>query len=379
MADVYPIAQKWNITVWSVERNFEEKIIYFYSIFLLVEFATIFLKYMHLKGIKVTSPTLHRVISRKRDLSQFLEEEKRHQSKPVKSSAPQFPLTRTSQAAVPSEANYSFTPFESHYVMIEDAEGTHCPIFKEYATQPLQGASEQAFKVPRMAFPMFYWDSPIGQCPFIPPLATPQAQAAKSHQSQTRAASEKKENVTTANPNQATETAKKVGGPELVAGTAELRARLLRNSRMKPGNPEVAANEIHRFDPVMTDSTIMTAKSVFFPSARGQAPAVGVNGIKISPHISVNVNRAAASTPKHPVLAVRAQSAKAKSSSTPNGGEESLQSKRRKATTTGHSHHRPRPGFCECCGEKYSDLEKVNCFILFVFLIYSKSLLVLAC
>jgi hypothetical protein len=325
---------------------------------LLLEFATVILHYMDRKGTKVTSPTLHRVISRKRDLSQFLEEEKRHQNKTVKSSAPQFPLTRTNQAAVPSESNISFLPFEAHYVMIEDAEGIHCPIFKEYATQPLQSTSEQAFKVPRMAFPMFYWDSPIGQCPFIPPLAAQPSQAAKSLQSQNqRAASEKKENVAIAQEKAST----KIGVPEFVAGTAELRARMMKHSRMKQANPEVPVNDIHRFDPVMTDSTIMTAKSVLFPAAkRGQAPAVGVNGIKITPHISLNVNRATASTPKHPILAVRAQSAKVKSSSTPAVPEESSQTKKRKSAASIQAHHRPRPGFCECCYEKYSDLEKVS-------------------
>ena len=361
MAEVYPITQKWDITVWSVER----KKIQFLKNFLkalnllFLEFATVILHYMDRKGTKITSPTLHRVISRKRDLSQFLEEEKRHQNKPTKTSAPQFPLTRTSQATVPSENNFTFVPFEAHYVMIEDAEGIHCPIFKEYPTQPL---SEQAFRTPRMAFPMFYWDSPVGQCPFIPPLAPQHPQSAKSQQSQNlRVASEKKENVEVAVTNNEPDAkAKKAGAPEFVAGTAELRARLLRNTRMKQTNPEIMPNDIHRFDPVMTDSTIMTTKSVMFPAARGQPPAVGVNGIKISPHISVNVNRAAASTPKHPVLAVRAQSGKAKSSSTPAANEESSQAKKRKAASAGPTHHRPRPGYCECCYEKYSDLEKVH-------------------
>lgn len=334
---------------------------------------------MDRKGTKVTSPTLHRVISRKRDLSQFLEEEKRHQTKPVKAGAPQFPLARASTATVPSETNISFVPFEGHYVMIEDAEGIHCPIFKEYATQPI---TDQAFKVPRMPFPMFYWDSPIGQCPFIPPLAA-QPHQTQSQQSQARVASEKKENApannattaAAANENAAGKPSK-AGAPEFVAGTAELRARLLRNSRMKQANPDVMANDIHRFDPVMTDTTVMTAKSVLLHPSRAQPPPVaGVNGIKISPHISVNVNRAAASTPKHPVLAARAQTVKGKSSSA--AADESTQAaKKRKGTTSGaQPHHRPRPGFCECCYEKYSDLEKVGNWWVFSTLVPDLSFL----
>lgn len=216
---------------------------------------------------------------------------------------------------------------------------------------------------------MFYWDSPIGQCPFIPPLATQpqQAQAhsqpqAQEQQLSARAAGEKKENVTGNEQNVTLGKPEKAGTAEFVAGTAELRARLLRNSRMKQAvNPDFMANDIHRFDPVMTDSTVMTAKSVLFPAGRGPAapPVAGVNGIKISPHISVSVNRAAASTPKHPVLAARAQAGKAKSSG-PLAAEESSQTKKRKSASATQAHHRPRPGFCECCYEKYSDLEKVT-------------------
>ena len=93
----------------------------------ILEFASHLLSYMYSKGTKVNSPTLLKITTIKRDLSQCLQEEKR-QSKPTKASATnQFASSRANETN-----SISFVPFETFYVVIEDAEGLHCPIFKEY-------------------------------------------------------------------------------------------------------------------------------------------------------------------------------------------------------------------------------------------------------
>lgn len=328
---------------------------------------------MDRKGTKVTSPTLHRVISRKRDLSQFLEEEKRHANKPAKTTTPQFAHTRASSsttAAAASESNIAFVPFEAHYVMIEDAEGIHCPIFKEYPTHVPQSMADQPFKVPRMPYPVFYWDSPIGQCPFIPPLAPqpqPPSQLQANQPCQSRGI-DKKENLIGAKDDANTvKTASAVNGkgnqvPEFVTGAGGLRARALRNStaRIRSNQSQQMAADVV-FEPAMTDTSILTTKTTLQRMRPSVLPAAG---LKITPNISVSVNRATASTPKHPVSAVQAQAAlRNKSSPLPEELLQAQQQQRKRAsakqTAPAPAPHRPRPGFCECCYEKYSDLEKV--------------------
>lgn len=328
---------------------------------------------MNRKGTKVTSPTLHRVISRKRDLSQFLEEEKRHANKPAKTTTPQFAHTRTSSstaAASATESNIAFVPFEAHYVMVEDAEGIHSPIFKEYPTQFPQNMADQPFKVPRMPYPVFYWESPIGQCPFIPPLAPQPQQPIQAQQNQTsqNRVTDRKENNMTALKENNENAVKSVSAgngkgsqvPEFVTGAGGLRARALRNStaRIRSHQSQQMAADVV-FEPAMTDTSILTTKTTLHRMRPSVLPTAG---LKITTNISVSVNRATASTPKHPVSAVQAQAA-LRNKSSPTAEElaqAQQQRKRASGKQTAPAPHRPRPGFCECCYEKYSDLEKVG-------------------
>jgi hypothetical protein len=303
---------------------------------------------MYAKGTKVNSPTLLKLTAIKRDLSQCLQEEKR-QSKPTKGSATtQFASSRNS-----SEGHAAtFVPFEAIYVAIEDLEGIHCPIFKEYQLQLARDdASSAHFKVPRLPYPVFYWESPIGQCPFIPPLLANDS----NHQANRKSSQP---------PNlAATQTSRKQTNIQ-----QDLRSRAVINSSVCKArlNPNTAAPKIV-FEPAMTDTSILTAKinlkrhphnphnfqhqhknTNHYISGQFQANSFKQPILKITPNFSVNVNKAAttttttATTPKQPVSNLRKQ---------PSPVEER---KREKSAAV----HRARPGFCECCCEKYSELEK---------------------
>lgn len=343
---------------------------------------------MDQKGTKVMSPTLHRVVSRRRDLSQYLEEEKR-QSKSTKAGTPQFSHTRSNSAATAGDG-IAFVPFEGHFVTIDDQDGFHCPIYKEYSKQPVSQDGSNPFKVPRMAYPTFYWDAPMGQCPFIPPLAhvtaadaqnqPPPAMRRPTHHRSSQAAKENRPlgDLTAQAP------ADKDGLVEQqVPGlTGSLRARQLRHSTVQsratiiPGQL-LAETSLQRrptagpsrlgpdivFEPAMTDTSILTAKTNLTRRPGGVAPQPPV---KLPPNISINVNRTG-STPRHlSAVSVTGPVQTRKSSPAMNGHLAAAQDEpaRRSGTRAAlaaeraKTVHRARPGFCECCCEKYSELEK---------------------
>lgn len=283
----------------------------------------------------MNSPTLLKLTTIKRDLSQCLQEEKR-QSKPTKASATnQFASSRTSETN-----SVNFVAFESLYVIIEDGEGLHCPIYKEYPLQWSKDESSAHFKVPRLPYPIFYWESPLGQCPFIPPLANDSSTQANRKSSQLTRQSEKNKTTLTA--------------------AQDLRARALRNSAASKA-PQITTPKL-LFEPAMTDTSILTAKTNLTRHNRigtVNNNAIMTNGqrlphphrlhnpvLKITPNFSVNVNRAtvSATTPKQTKPTEDQQPA--------------LQCSRKKEKSAASAQHRARPGFCECCCEKYSDLEK---------------------
>lgn len=317
---------------------------------------------MYSKGTKVNSPTLLKLTTIKRDLSQCLQEEKR-QSKPTKTSTTtnQFASSRTNETN-----SILFVPFEAFYVVIEDAEGLHCPIFKEY---PLQLGKDEPighFKVPRLPYPIFYWESPIGQCPFIPPLMNETTHGTRK--SSQLAQAEKGEI-----------SAKATAAAQVVPVTQDLRARALRNSTASKASlmatPAILlSTPKFVFEPAMTDTSIITAKTNLYKQQHRQRshahvalpPHLKVTGVinpvlKITPNISINVNRAVASatTPKHVTVSGNLRKAKV----SPIAAEQEQQQQQANASSRKKEKnltaaHRARPGFCECCCEKYSDLEK---------------------
>lgn len=331
---------------------------------------------MYSKGTKVNSPTLLKLTTMKRDLSQCLQEEKR-QSKPTKTSTTnQFASSRTS-----NETNNSiaFVAFEAYYVVIEDAEGLHCPIFKEYPMQWTKDDSSAHFKVPRLPYPIFYWESPIGQCPFIPPLIHEANQT-------TRKSSQATNVIGQSNEKGAKITANNIAAAPIAH---DLRAKALRNStaaKQHTSTLTAAAGTNNSapkivFEPAMTDTSILTAKTNLtkhytrnlpHPHAHlipDQAHKNNNHGhvnpiLKITPNISVNINRAAlsATTPKH--VAFHGNLKKPSPSAAITAVvDENIQGQpsRRKEKQSGASGaivHRARPGYCECCCEKYSELEK---------------------
>ena len=309
---------------------------------------------MYSKGTKVNSPTLLKLTTIKRDLSQCLQEEKR-QSKPTKTSTTnQFASSRTNETN-----SITFVPFETFYVVIEDAEGLHCPIFKEY---PLQLGKDEPighFKVPRLPYPIFYWESPIGQCPFIPPLMNETNHATRK--SSQLAQAEKGETITAA--------------AQVAPVAQDLRARALRNSTASkasliatPAIPLSTPKFV--FEPAMTDTSIITAKTNLYKHHRQNAhahvalpPHLKVTGVinpvlKITPNISINVNRAAvsATTPKHVAVSGNLRKVSPVAAEQEQQQQVNISSRKKEKNLT--AAHRARPGFCECCCEKYSDLEK---------------------
>jgi hypothetical protein len=313
---------------------------------------------MYSKGTKVNSPTLLKLTTIKRDLSQCLQEEKR-QSKPTKTSTTnQFASSRANETN-----SITFVPFEAFYVVIEDAEGLHCPIFKEY---PLQLGKDEPighFKVPRLPYPIFYWESPIGQCPFIPPLMN-----------ETNNATRKSSQLVQVEKGKVSATATAAAAAQFTTAPKDLRSRALRNSTAVKATL-MAASSVPLstpkfvFEPAMTDTSIITAKTNLYKHHRQHAHvalpqhlkvAGVVNPIlKITPNISVNVNRATASatTPKHAAVSgnLRKISPVAMEQEQQQQQVNASSRKKEKNLTAAH---RARPGFCECCCEKYSDLEK---------------------
>ena len=299
---------------------------------------------MYAKGTKVNSPTLLKLTTIKRDLSQCLQEEKR-QSKPAKSTTAQFGPTRTSSGTSSNEANNSitFVPFEALYVMIEDMEGLHCPIFKEYPVQWTKDESAAHFKVPRLPYPIFYWDSPLGQCPFIPPLVNETGHVnRKSSQPPTNQTNRQK---------------------HLQQLNQDLRTRALRNSTTRAtlnlNNLQLDPKII--FEPAMTDTSILTAKTnLNRNNLRAQMHNLHLHPapiLKITPNFSVNVNRAAvsASTPKHLSVSKSGTGNVNLRKTSPANSKATPINERKKENNI---ITKPRPGFCECCCEKYSELEK---------------------
>ena len=331
-----------------------------------VEFASHLLSYMYSKGTKVNSPTLLKLTTIKRDLSQCLQEEKR-QSKSIKTtSANQFASSRTS-----SETNNSitFVPFESYYVIIEDVEGLHCPIFKEYPMQMLKDESSAHFKVPRLPYPIFYWESPIGQCPFIPPLVNDTAHQTRKSSQPAGQAAEKGKNLDNSTTNQIKQ---------------DLRAKALRNSAKQLVVASTSAPPKILFEPAMTDTSILTAKTNLNKQYTRNNPhphahlvhntPINHPTLKITPNISVNVNRTvvSATTPKQaaiftgnsrklsPIVLPADENRQGHTQTQTHQQTLLHQRKREKHSgfSTAAAIHRARPGYCECCCEKYSELEK---------------------
>lgn len=384
MTEVYPMTQKWNLKVWTVE-----------------EFASNLLKYMYSKGTRVTSPTLQRLTTMKRDLSHCLQEEKRH-SKTTKAvgtnvaAAATNTTTTTQYTNRPSSANenISFVPFETFYVMIEDLEGLHCPIFKEYPLQMVKDDSAHHFKVPRLPYPIFYWESPTGQCPFIPPLMNENgnnnAKRSSQHQNNKLVPVEDPKMIKNANTNEKENSnAEKEIVPDSTAG---LRARALRNNSVAAaigkgrGEATFQFRPLNRtgpnivFEPAMTDTSILTAKTNLRRGGAAHIQQKHLNpSVKITPNISINVNRTAmtantgtaATTPRNHIVGgqLRKTSPNLSRSIAPlnlanerkRAGEKVTTDKgtgKNGNVTAATTVHRPRPGFCECCCEKYSDLER---------------------
>lgn len=310
---------------------------------------------MYAKGTKVNSPTLLKLTTIKRDLSQCLQEEKR-QSKPTKTTSNQFASSRNSTE---TNNSISFVPFEGYYVIIEDAEGLHCPIFKEYPVQFSKDESAAHFKVPRLPYPIFYWESPEGQCPFIPPPANEPSQS-------TRKSSQLN----------LVEKAPVALVPHHHGHEQDLRARALRNVKQhaQPHAQPQVQNQVQQtpkfmFEPAMTDTSILTAKTNLTRQQRhamAQFPAVPVVAaanpiLKITPNFSVNVNRAtvSATTPKNGNSGNLKKLKHGGLGDEAGNTQQAQQNHRKKEKNSGAvAAQRARPGFCECCCEKYSELDK---------------------
>lgn len=342
-----------------------------------VEFATVILSYMDQKGTKVTSPTLHRVVSRKRDLSMCLEEEKRNSLKSTKGSTaiPQYAGSvnhrpSSLSAVTGSNDGIQFVPLEGFYVLIEDAEGMCCPIYKEYPAVSTPEASNP-FKVPKFPYPAFYWDSPISQCPFIPALAT------ATNPVNNNMADAHKENV---KPMPVpTKDSKPV--IQLINATHQilpvrpiLAHRVLRRHHMPlhraslPHHPAAPGpTDAHPggivFEPAMTDTSILTAKTnmpryrpnvaVYNAAAAGPQPVPSGLLVNASKNISISVNqRAAAALPENEAVPGRSSLRK------PPRAPAAAPSPSQAAAAPAPAPPRPKPGFCECCCEKYSDLDR---------------------
>ena len=324
---------------------------------------------MYSKGTKVNSPTLLKLTTIKRDLSQCLQEEKR-QSKPTKTTSNQFASSRSNNE---TNNSISFVPFEAYYVIIEDAEGLHCPIFKEYPVQFNKDESAAHFKIPRLPYPIFYWESPDGQCPFIPPPANePQQPVRRSSQL----------NAIEKNPI-LNHPILQQQAPQQQQQQQDLRARALRNSTAAKQQQQPAINNAPKFvfEPAMTDTSILTAKTNLTRQQRHAMSQVQTHFatnpiLKITPNFSVNVNRATVSATtlkqgnvnsnnfRKAKLGDETQSQQQQQQqqqqSVPQQQQHSAQLHGRKkeknsAVTVAQ---RARPGFCECCCEKYSELDK---------------------
>lgn len=301
---------------------------------------------MYSKGTRVNSPTLVKLTAIKRDLSQCLQEEKRQSTKSTKPSATnQFASSRNNNE---TNNSISFVPFEAIYVIIEDLEGLHCPIFKEYPIQFSKDESAAHFKVPRLPYPIFYWESPDGQCPFIPPPANEPQQA-------TRKSSQAEKGLLLNVP---------ISQQQQQQQQLDLRAKALRNSNSSKQQPKFL------FEPAMTDTSILTAKTNMTRNQRNAMAQCQVQFppnpiLKITPNFSVNVNRAAvsATTPKHLnsgnfkkiKLGQDSQVMTNQMNPTP---LQTLVSRKKEKMSGAAIIQRARPGFCECCCEKYSELEK---------------------
>ena len=307
---------------------------------------------MYSKGAKVNSPTLLKLTTIKRDLSQCLQEEKR-QSKPTKPSANnQFASSRTNTE---TNNSISFVPFEVFYVIIEDSEGLHCPIFKEYPAAFSKDESAAHFKVPRLPYPIFYWESPDGQCPFIPPPA---------HEAHPTAKKSSQLNAVEKTPTMNLSVSQHQH--------QELRARALRNSTAAKQAPLAINAPKFVFEPAMTDTSILTAKTNMTRQQRHAMAQVQFSTnpiLKINPNFSVNVNRAAvsATTPKHSnsgnlkkaKLGVDSQIQQQIATPVQSQYQPTQHQSRKKEKNSGATAgQRARPGFCECCCEKYSELDK---------------------
>jgi hypothetical protein len=150
-------------------------------------------------GSATLSPTLHRYanVTKKRDLSQYLKDEKKKGKAVVGNGARGITPLYTAVAqngglvhgaanppnpgtnAAPDDAKKPFfRAFEHPFVLIDDIALLHAPIWKEYGPEALKSSKSGE------PFPVLHWTCPLGYCPFVLPPATamapsPQAVAGK--------------------------------------------------------------------------------------------------------------------------------------------------------------------------------------------------------
>jgi hypothetical protein len=295
-------------------------------------------------------------------------------------------------------------------------------------------ASHHHFKVPRMPYPMFYWDSPIGQCPFIPPLANANAHPQPAADAQVP----EKENVRKegaippvplgpsvplVHSKDPLHDVQMVNGAHQVLPLRPIVAhRALRRQHQRPSLPPSASAVFAPiqpipdgivFEPAMTDTSILTAKThmtrcprvvVHKTALPNEASGVnfGTNSLimndrlSVPANISVSVSRNGAAPSQRPspgnlspsvAVAVATATATATAAAVDGPivtGRGSLRKQSKAApaiaaTTIANApgqtaqnaagngsvaaakaapQPRIKPGFCECCCEKYSDLDR---------------------
>ena len=137
------------------------------------------------KGQNHLSPTLQRyanVVGRKRNLSQYLEDERKGKSTvlpggqsavvgrgtvPLYNTAANTVATaQTEQKLLPIEKDHKkafFKAFEHPFVLINETSFRFAPVFKEYGPEAMKTSKSG------QPWPVLHWQCPFGYCPFIQP------------------------------------------------------------------------------------------------------------------------------------------------------------------------------------------------------------------
>lgn len=376
--EAYPKAQEWSITIWSVEGTC------CYPHVEQIEFATSMLRFLESKGGHQKgggSPTLLRVANaRKRDLSQYLQDEKqgtlgggKQRLAPLYStstatngpSANSLQQIRSSTAigavlkmiemlfasktAGESSASTAserpvFHEFNHPFVLISDASAAHAPVWKEYVLGTATGR-----------YPVLFRGSAQHGCPFVPPVL----QAA--HLS----------------ANTATQPKRLVRVPRTTAAVAASGPGMLTRSKAAAAQqlqkPETHQEGTLRASNTMTQPALMMSQSI--------APALAAQPVAVQPSIVAQpvaaANQGIQGATKDldeedddllmledDVLAGKVvrtvalvnplitTAATATNQTALANGKPPIQQQAGKPVA------RPRPGYCECCQEKYAELEK---------------------